>query len=121
MHTVGYVLAIAGAVAIIAIGAAYLFKNAAFAARFGLPHLPAQEARGWWQVKGIRDVASGLLGLVFAVVAPAQLPLLLGVIAIIPLGDAIIVLANRGSKVAALAIHASTAAGLVLAALLLAL
>ncbi|WAC54751.1 DUF4267 domain-containing protein [Gordonia sp. SL306] len=102
-----------------AIGAAYLAKNEKNAAGFGLPVLPASDARGWWQVKGIRDVATGLLVIVFTFAARDQLALLVLVLALIPLGDMWIVLSNEGDRKAALGIHGATALAMIVAAVLL--
>ncbi|GAA4487834.1 hypothetical protein GCM10023094_46800 [Rhodococcus olei] len=116
---IGLALSWIGALAIIGIGLAYLAKNAGNAAGFGLPVAPAPEARGWWQVKGIRDVTTGVLVIVFIFAARETLPLLVLLLAIIPLGDMGIVLTNRGSRTAAFAIHGATAAAMILAAVLL--
>ena len=40
---------------------------------FGLPQLPEREARGWWQVKGVRDIVSGVLIIVAIITARADL------------------------------------------------
>ena len=116
---IGLVIAWIGALAITAIGLAYLTKNATNAAGFGLPASPAPEARGWWQVKGIRDVTTGLLVVVFTFAARDQLALLVLLLAVIPLGDMCIVLSNGGNRKAAFAIHGSTALALIVAAGLL--
>lgn len=119
LNTIGLVVSWIGALGIMGIGVAYLLKSEKNAAGFGLPVAPAPEARGWWQVKGIRDVATGLLGIVFIFAAREQLALLILLLAVIPLGDMCIVLTNGGSRKAAFAIHGATAAALVIAAGLL--
>ncbi|NDZ96557.1 DUF4267 domain-containing protein [Streptomyces sp. SID6673] len=117
--SIGLVLSWIGGLGIVAIGAAYLAKNEKNAAGFGLPVLPASDARGWWQVKGIRDVTSGLLVIVFTFAARDQLALLVLVLALIPLGDMWIVLSNEGDRKAALGIHGATALAMIVAAVLL--
>lgn len=121
LHTAGLTLTWIAALGIIGIGIGYLSRSAANAAGFGLPVMPAVDARGWWQVKGVRDVTSGILTIVAIFAAPQMLAGLLVILAITPLGDASVVLANRGRKSAAFGIHGATAVGLLLAALLLAL
>ncbi|MGC5254881.1 DUF4267 domain-containing protein [Gordonia sp. DT218] len=117
--SIGLVLGWIGALGIMAIGAAYLAKNEKNAAGFGLPVLPAADARGWWQVKGIRDVATGLMVIVFTFAARDQLALLVLVLALIPLGDMGIVLSNGGDRKTALGIHGATALAMIVAAVLL--
>ncbi|MGC4962213.1 DUF4267 domain-containing protein [Gordonia sp. DT101] len=117
--SIGLVLSWIGALGIMAIGAAYLAKNEKNAAGFGLPVLPAADARGWWQVKGIRDVATGLMVIVFTFAARDQLALLVLVLALIPLGDMGIVLSNGGDRKTALGIHGATALAMIVAAVLL--
>jgi len=120
MRIVGLVMAWIVAIAIIAIGIAYLAKSEGNAATFGLPRLAEKDARGWWQVKGVRDIASGVLVVVAIFAAGANLWWLILVLSLIPLGDAVVILTNRGKKSAAFGIHGTTAVGMVIAALLLA-
>ncbi|MFI6432771.1 DUF4267 domain-containing protein [Rhodococcus oryzae] len=119
LNWIGLVISWIGALGIIAIGVAYMGKNAKNAAGFGLPTSPAPEARGWWQVKGIRDIASGLLVIVFTFAARDQLALLMLLLAVVPLGDMWIVLANGGPRKAAFGIHGATAVAMIAAAGLL--
>jgi uncharacterized membrane protein len=116
---IGWIISWIGALGIIAIGIAYLARNEKNASGFGLPHLPAPEARGWWQVKGIRDIATGVVILVFTFVGREQLALIMLVLALIPLGDMLIVLSNKGDRKTAYAVHGITAFAMVVAACLL--
>jgi len=116
---IGLVISWIGALGIIGIGVAYLAKNEGNAAGFGLPTSPAPEARGWWQVKGIRDVAAGLLVIVFSFAARDQLALLILILAVIPAGDMLIILGNKGNRKAAYGIHGTTALAMILAGILL--
>ena len=61
MQIVGLVISWAVAIGIIGIGIGYAAKSEMNATGFGLPQLPEREARGWWQVKGVRDIVSGIL------------------------------------------------------------
>jgi hypothetical protein len=115
MQIVGLVISWAVAIGIIGIGIGYAAKSEMNAARFGLPELPEREARGWWQVKGVRDIVSGVL----VIAARADLWWLILVLSLIPLGDALVVLTNGGRKSAAFGIHGATAAAMIIAALLL--
>ena len=119
MQVVGLVIAWVVAIGIIGIGIAYVAKSETNAARFGLLRLPEREARGWWQVKGVRDIVSGVLVIVAIFAAGADLWWIILVLSLIPLGDAVVVLTNRGRKSAAFGIHGATAAGMIIAALLL--
>jgi hypothetical protein len=89
------------------------------ATAFGLPQVPEREARGWWQVKGVRDIVSGVLVIVAIITARADLWWLILVLSLIPFGDALVVLTNEGRKSAAFGIHGATAAAMIIAALLL--
>ncbi|AKU19037.1 hypothetical protein VV02_17225 [Luteipulveratus mongoliensis] len=106
-------------IGIIGIGIAYWLRNEKNAEGFGLPVLPAPEARGWWQVKGIRDIASGLVGIVMIFAEPDAVAWVILVEALIPIGDMTLILGNHGRKSAAYGIHGVTAAFMVLAAILL--
>lgn len=119
MHIAGVVISWVVAIGIIGIGIAYAAKSETNATGFGLPQLPQREARGWWQVKGVRDIVSGVLVIVAIATARVDLWWLLLVLSLIPLGDAIVVLTNGGRKSAAFGIHGATAAAMIIAALLL--
>src|SRR5215469_9816934 len=87
MQIVGLVISWAVAIGIIGIGIGYAAKSEMNATRFGLPQLPEREVRGWWQVKGVRDIVSGVL----VITARADLWWLILVLSLIPLGDALVV------------------------------
>lgn len=117
-HTIGLALTWIAAAAIIWIGICYLTRSESMARNFGLRTLPEESARAWWQLKGVRDLTSGLFAITGALFLPEQLWILLLVSAVTPLGDALVVLGNRGRVGAALGIHGATAALLVVAAVL---
>lgn len=108
-------------VGLIVVGAQYLLAPEATAATFGLPVRPDGSGLAWLNVKGIRDVVSGLV--ILPLLVSGQFELLgwcLLIAALTPIGDALIVLRHGGSKALAYGVHAATAATLVvLAALLL--
>jgi len=89
------VISWAVALGIIGIGIGYAAKSEMNATRFGLPQLPEREVRGWWQVKGVRDIVSGVLVIVAIITARADLWWLILVLSLIPLGDALVVLNKR--------------------------
>lgn len=119
MHLVGLVLVWIVSLGIIAIGALYLARQESNGAGFGLPVLPQPEARCWWQVKGVRDIVTGIAPITLLFVQPAALPWLIGIEALIPIGDMLVILANRGSRARAFGIHGATAVGMIIAAVLL--
>jgi hypothetical protein len=73
MQIVGLVISWAVAIGIILIGIGYAAKLERNATGFELPQLPEREARGWWQVKGVRDIVSGVLVIVAIITARADL------------------------------------------------
>jgi hypothetical protein len=109
------------AVGVIAIGCFYLVSPERISGSFGL-NPPASDAytRAWLRLKGIRDVASGLLVLTMMLTADRRsVGIALIVFAIIPLGDMSIVLGSGGSKSRAFSIHGVTCAVMLVVGLLL--
>jgi hypothetical protein len=109
------------AVGVIAIGCFYLVSPERISGSFGL-NPPASDAdtRAWLRLKGIRDVASGLLVLTMMLTADRRsVGIALIVFAIIPLGDMSIVLGSGGSKSRAFSIHGVTCAVMLAIGLLL--
>jgi hypothetical protein len=105
-------------VGIIVIGARFLLAPQASAVGFGVPAAPRD---AYLAVKAVRDIASGLfIGILLIAGAAHLLGWVMLAGAVIPLGDALIVLRHKGSKALAYAMHGGTAAMmLVIAALLL--
>jgi hypothetical protein len=100
------------AVAIIVIGGFYIIAPERMTGSFGLK-MPAPDAdtRAWLRLKGIRDIASGLVVLTLMLTTDARtVGIVLLVEAIIPLGDMSNVLASGGSKRTALSVHGATCA-----------
>lgn len=100
------------AVAIIVIGCFYIIAPERMTGSFGLkPPASDADTRTWLRLKGIRDVASGLVVLTLMLTTDAQtVGIVLLVEAIIPLGDMSNVLASGGSKRTALSVHGVTCA-----------
>jgi Domain of unknown function (DUF4267) len=119
--TIGYTLAGLIGAGIIFIGARFIVAPRVAAAGYGVqPDLSQKAAGAYLSVKGVRDIASGLI--VFALMAAgATHPLGWMILAatIIPLGDATIVLGHGGPKSIAYAVHGLTAAVMLITSALL--
>ena len=119
--TIGYTLAGVIAAGIVFIGARFIAAPRVAAAGYGVqPDLEEPFSRAYLNVKGIRDIASGLF--VFILMAAGATHLLGWVIlaaTIIPLADAAIVLGNGGAKSIALGVHGLTAAVMIMTSALL--
>jgi hypothetical protein len=92
------------------------------AAGFGIPGTPAGDPtfQAWLSVKAVRDMAAGLSIVILAFAAtPHLLGWLLLAAALIPVGDAVIVLRSKGPKAIAYGVHAATAAVMVVVSVLL--
>jgi hypothetical protein len=119
--TIGYTLAGLIAAAIIFIGARFLVAPRVAAAGYGVEADAGQRsAAAYLSVKGVRDIASGLIvGILIAAGATHLLGWVLLAAIIIPLADAAIVLRNGGPKSIAWGVHGSTAAVMLVTAALL--
>jgi Domain of unknown function (DUF4267) len=120
--TFAYTLAGLLGVGIVFIGARFLVAPRTAAVGYGVvPDLDHQRSVGaYLSVKGIRDIASGLI--VFVLIIAGATHLLGWVIlaaSIIPLADAAIVLGHGGSKGIALGVHGGTAVAMLATAALL--
>ncbi|MEV4612698.1 DUF4267 domain-containing protein [Kitasatospora sp. NPDC049258] len=108
-----------GGLGIIAVGLRFLIAPEAGAAGFGVTP-PTGDALGYLDVKGIRDIVSGLVVLIpLALGLRRALGWTLLAAALTPATDAVIVLSHGGSAAVAYGIHAATVAALLLAAGLL--
>lgn len=105
---------------IIAIGIRFMLQPQASAAGYGVTAPPGPGVYAYLCVKGVRDITLGLvtLGLLF-VVSPHILGLLILIEAVSPIGDATIVLANKGKPAVAFGVHGATAAVMIAAGILL--
>jgi len=119
--TIGYTLAGLLAAGIIFIGARFLAAPRVAAAGYGvLPDLNQLSVGAYLSVKGVRDIAAGLV--VIILMAAGATHLLGWVIlaaTIIPLADATIVLGNGGSKSIAVGVHGGTAVVMLITSALL--
>jgi Domain of unknown function (DUF4267) len=88
------------------------FRAPQASAGFGIPGTPTEDLtfQAWLTVKGVRDIA---MGLVILILLMGATPHLLGwsmlAAAGIPVGDALIVLRSNGPKATAYGVHATTA------------
>ena len=113
------VVAILGCVFILFIGARFLAAPKVAMAGFGVP---SDSLRALTNIKGVRDITSGIVPLVvLAAAGSSAFGWALVAAAITPIGDAVIVTRNGGTLRHALSVHAATAATLVVAGPLLAL
>lgn len=104
-------LSLIGAAFILYIGISYLVTPETIATGFGLPEWPKGDAVAFMNLKGVRDVVSGLIILVLlATEQRYALGIVTLVIALIPVGDMLTVLSWGGSTAAAFGIHGLTAA-----------
>ena len=114
---IGYALTGFIGLAIIFIGARFLIAPSAAAAGYGIAE-SGNDA--YLSVKGIRDIASGLIAIVLlAARMPHPLGWFMVAACTIPIGDAVIVLRHDGSKAIALGVHAATGAVMLATAVLL--
>lgn len=98
------------AVGIIFIGARFLLAPEVAATGYGIPVAAGGDVGAYLAVKGIRDIVSGFI--VIALLLAGQrraLAIAMLVFAIIPAGDAVIVIRQGGSLAAAFGIHGVTA------------
>ena len=111
---------------LLGLGIIFIGVNAIRAPRvvagFGIPHTPTDDPtlRSWLYVKAVRDIATGLfLFLLMAAATPQLLGGYLLVAALIPIGDALIVLHSKGPKAVAYGVHAATAAVMIVVGVVL--
>ncbi len=120
-NTIPLALAALIAVAIMVIGCLYLASPNRILGGFGLkPPASDADTLSWLRLKGIRDIASGLIVLTMMFAANRRsVGLVLLVFAIIPFGDMSVVLGSSGSKSKAFAIHGVTCAVMLVVGVLL--
>ncbi|MET1007850.1 MAG: DUF4267 domain-containing protein [Propionibacteriaceae bacterium] len=118
MTIAALVVAILGCAFILFIGARFLLAPRVALAGFGVPE---DSRRALTNIKGVRDITSGIVPLVvLAVAGPQAFGWALLAAAITPIGDAIIVSTNGGSVRHALSVHGATALVLIIVGLILA-
>ena len=109
------------AVSIMVIGCFYLLSPGRISRSFGLkPPASDADTGAWLRLKGIRDVAAGLVVLTMMLTAGwRSVGIVLLVESIIALGDMSIILGSGGSKSRAFSIHGVTCAVMLVVGLLL--
>jgi len=109
------------AAAIIVIGCFYLVSPERISKSFGLkPPAPDTDTRAWLRLKGIRDVALGLVVLTMMLTTDSRtVGIVLLVEAIVPLGDMSNILWSGGSKSTAFSVHGVTCAVMLVVGLFL--
>jgi hypothetical protein len=119
MSLAALVIALVACAAIIAIGIRFLLAPRQATLAFGVA---ADNLRALTEIKGVRDITSGVVPLVVWIAAGrTALGWALIAAAITPIGDATIVRTNGGKLSTVLGVHGVTAALLVAAGLALAL
>ncbi|SEG42017.1 protein of unknown function [Nonomuraea solani] len=117
LTTIAYGLAIVLNLFCLFLGYRFLFTPRAAAIGYGVP---AREDSAYLTVKGLRDGTFGLVGLaLLAFAGPSAEAWFMLIVALIPLGDTLIVLRNGGPKATAFGIHFATAIIVLLSAALL--
>ncbi|MGO2112001.1 MAG: DUF4267 domain-containing protein [Pseudoclavibacter sp.] len=109
MQLIAVIGTIATALFITGIGLGYLIRPTAMAPSFGFRDVaPAHDP--FWNVKGVRDVASGVIVTVLLLFGnPLVNGAALLAAALIPLGDMLVVLANGGKRGTAFGVHGASA------------
>ncbi|MFI6345822.1 DUF4267 domain-containing protein [Streptomyces sp. NPDC050560] len=119
MTVAAYTLAVVLDLFVVFIGARFLLRPVPAAAGYGVP-AEKRGDRAYLTVKGLRDGTYGVLGLVLLALAGATAEAwFMLVVALLPLGDTLIVLRNGGSKAVAFGIHFATAVAVLVSACLL--
>src|SRR6476469_5447244 len=119
MDLAALLVGLTACVAIIDLGIRFLLHPRQATLDFGIA---ADNLRGLTEIKGARDITSGVVPLVvWASAGQTSLGWVLIAAALTPTADALIVLTNGGSVSKALGVHGVTAALLVAAGLVLAL
>jgi hypothetical protein len=104
-----YGLAILLNVFIIVIGVRFFVVPQAAAAGYGVPAMVDGDT-AYLTIKGLRDASYGILGFALLTFVGAQAEAwFMLVVALVPLGDTVIVLRYGGTKAAAFGIHFATA------------
>ena len=119
MHLAALMVGLIACVAIIVLGVRFILQPRQATLDFGIA---ADNLRGLTEIKGARDITSGVVPLVaWASAGRTTLGWVLVAAAITPTADALIVLTNGGKLAKALSVHGLTAALLIAAGLVLAL
>ncbi|MEV6522436.1 DUF4267 domain-containing protein [Longispora sp. NPDC051575] len=113
-------LAVLGALFILYIGISYLLNPVGTATGFGVPTWPTHDGTAFLAVKGVRDIASGLVILALLLTGHRRaLGWAMLALTFVPAGDMVIVLSEGGSRAVALGVHGLTAVAVAVTAGLL--
>ncbi|MGV9323746.1 DUF4267 domain-containing protein [Streptosporangium sandarakinum] len=116
---IAYGLAVVLNLFVLFIGARFLLAPRPAAAGYGVPAKENGDA-AYLTIKGLRDFVYGILGLALLIFVGARAEAwFMLVVALLPLGDTVIVLRNGGTKAVAFGIHFATAVVLLISAALL--
>jgi len=120
-NAIPLILAALIAVAVTVIGCFYVASPGRILGGFGLkPPAPDSDTLAWLRLKGIRDVASGLVVLTLMLTTDSRtVGIVLLVFAVIPFGDMSNILVSGGRKAAAFSVHGVTCAVMLIAGLFL--
>ncbi|HZE41358.1 MAG TPA: DUF4267 domain-containing protein [Stackebrandtia sp.] len=102
-------------------GTGFLYDPHGMAVGFGLPKsaVPSGDVNAFLNVKGVRDVVTGLIPLVLLLTRQIKaLAWVLLTTALIPIGDATIIFSYGGDPATAIGVHLATATYLVVTSLL---
>jgi hypothetical protein len=114
-----YGLAVVLNLLVVVIGVRFLLAPQAAAAGYGVPAKPGGDG-AYLTIKGLRDLSYGLLGLALLAFAGARAEAwFMVIVALVPLGDTLIVLRHGGTRAAAFGIHFATAVAVLINAALL--
>ncbi|MFY4717448.1 DUF4267 domain-containing protein [Streptomyces sp. LaBMicrA B280] len=120
MTIAAYTLAVLLDLFCLFLGYRFWFRPAPAAAGYGVPADPAGDAGAYLSVKGGRDGAFGLVGLVLLALVGARAEAWFMVcVALVPLLDTVIVLRHGGRGAVAFGIHFATAVVVLVCAALL--
>ncbi|MFJ9373642.1 DUF4267 domain-containing protein [Streptomyces sp. NPDC101455] len=120
MTITAYTLAIVLDLFCLFLGYRFLFQPASAATGYGVPADPAGDAGAYLAIKGLRDGTLGVVGLALLVFAGVRAEAwFMLCVALVPLGDTLIVLRNGGAKAVAYGIHFATAIVVLVSAALL--
>ncbi|GAA2241390.1 MULTISPECIES: DUF4267 domain-containing protein [Streptomyces] len=110
MTVTAYTLAVVLNLFCLFLGYRFLFQPGPAAAGYGVPADPGGDAGAYLTIKGLRDGTLGLVGLVVLAFAGAGAEAwFMLAVALIPLGDTVIVLRHGGAKAVAFGVHFATA------------
>ncbi|MEU6090331.1 DUF4267 domain-containing protein [Streptomyces sp. NPDC047085] len=120
MTVTAYTLAVLLDLLCVFLGYRFWFQPGPAAAGYGVPADPGGDAGAYLSIKGVRDGTLGLIGLALLAFAGAQAEAwFMLAVALVPLGDTLIVLRHGGAKAVAFGIHFATAVVVLISAGLL--